>query len=181
MSREQNQQEFAGKSKGSRAHQEASRALSHPTGRPTSLHLAQVSCYFCATNALPHSRSSRQLLKRQPDSDIVYFFISRVVFFFDLAAEIAAAVITRDDAPFSALAVASRQRLRTAQIPTTSDASSPGNAYPFANIYSLTPAYAYTHSHDPSQNGRCRPALQWNYPLQQFRDAAERSVSLDRA
>jgi hypothetical protein len=58
------------------------------------LHLAQVSCYFSATNALPNSRSSRQLLKPQSDSDIVYFFISRVLFFFfDLAAEIAAAVI----------------------------------------------------------------------------------------
>jgi hypothetical protein len=93
MSREQNQQEFAGKSKGSRAPQEATRALIHLTRRPTSLHLAQVSCYFCATNALPDSRPSRQLLKRQPDSDIVCFFISRVVFFFDPTAEIAAAVI----------------------------------------------------------------------------------------
>jgi hypothetical protein len=93
MLREQNQQEFAGKSKGSRARQEASRALIHAAGWPTSLHLAQVSCYFCATNALPDFRSSRQLLKPQSDSDIVYLFPSRVAFFFDLAAEIAAAVI----------------------------------------------------------------------------------------
>jgi hypothetical protein len=57
------------------------------------LHLAQVSCYFSATNALPDSQSSRQLLKRQPDSDIAYLLISRLAFFFDLAAEIAAAVI----------------------------------------------------------------------------------------
>jgi hypothetical protein len=68
------------------------------------------------------------------------------------------------------VALAPIQRLRTAQIPTTSDAEPSGHADCEPDRYAISHAHTAPgtdpYTHNSSQDFGCRATLQWHYHLQ---------------